>query len=1009
MFQNRMNYKLSSRNHIGRLGWIVVVTLTCAFTNSTFAQRTHLDEEYTLAAGYYARGQWQQAENAFSTLIKSYPDTEQAIAAEFFLPESLMQQGEFDRAFQSFQAFLKRHPKHTYTPRATFRMGESAFRLNKHEISLRLLEEFVKQNPNHELNEFALTYLGQLRNFREEPQLAQLAFETSLRLYPKGSLANLSRLGLAKALQNQATTPGNMDEAQRFYEFLITDFDPEIAAEARIQLGVIELDRLNLPKASRYFHDAIKQSDTTEIRGRAGYWLARMELEQENYADAFDLLKPLTELDLDQPIQTSIWFDGAVAAAKTDHLAVAIAWLQLIRKTYPNSRRTLLAVNFEIDLLRQIGQYDQAMKLAKTYQIKDQIDSVEQTATIANVRKLYESGELEQVIQVVDQFEPDRNRSTESGQLLYFKALSKIGQRKWQEAESTLKSIQLENCDDELRSLVTLALASSQYSLERYQSAIRNYEAYLNFETGDRPRALLELAICHAKLLQFERANQSLERLTSNSLPSGPSFEIGIEQIANLAYKNQSDDVGLTWMRFLSENATDSARKSRCQTRIAMESINLDSPNENTFAAFQKLFEQMGDLPNETISKSAIAAAHRAERNNLELSVKIYDLIAANCSDSKLANIARQRVARNLLKSNQPDRQTRAKKVLTDYLKVDDVTAKPAIDEVLYQLAWLEADLGNPGRSNSYFRRLNEECIESKYWSDATYRLMQQSQQRNDDNQTRQLIDEIRKRHELKEDIPEQVLTRTQFALAQLHVKKRNWSGLAQTIQEMDMAKMSPALQAQAMYWRAESAFQLGQFENAVEDFESLRTNTDLSKHRQQWAMLRIAQISAKLNRWEKVEQICRDTGRYQDFANVAEFDFLYARYLERKGLLNDARMKLLEVISAPTSAGTELAAQAQWRIGELFFHQERYTDAINAYYKVDSLYDFPKWRCAALIQAGKCQEQLGHPNRAIKLYEQLIRTFPESKYIREAKSRAQSIQRDLRTAGTTNQKPVGR
>ena len=83
----------------------------------------------------------------------------------------------------------------------------------------------------------------------------------------------------------------------------------------------------------------------------------------------------------------------------------------------------------------------------------------------------------------------------------------------------------------------------------------------------------------------------------------------------------------------------------------------------------------------------------------------------------------------------------------------------------------------------------------------------------------------------------------------------------------------------------------------------------------------------------------------------------------------------------------------AQWMIGETFFHQKNYEAALREYLRVEILYDYPDWQAAALLQAGKCQEQLGQWQQAAELYERLIEDFATTSYVDEAERRRKTAQ----------------
>jgi TolA-binding protein len=157
---------------------------------------------------------------------------------------------------------------------------------------------------------------------------------------------------------------------------------------------------------------------------------------------------------------------------------------------------------------------------------------------------------------------------------------------------------------------------------------------------------------------------------------------------------------------------------------------------------------------------------------------------------------------------------------------------------------------------------------------------------------------------------------------------------------------------------------------------------------------LRRAQVLAQRGAWDAAYELAAGiAAAYPDFSQQYEVDYLLGRALAARGEFDEARSAYLRVVRSAGGAKTETAAMAQWMIGEAYFHQRRYREAIREYLRVDVLYAYPEWQAAALLQAGKAHEALGDWKQATTLYAQLIEKHRDSSFAEEAGRRLRAVQ----------------
>lgn len=127
------------------------------------------------------------------------------------------------------------------------------------------------------------------------------------------------------------------------------------------------------------------------------------------------------------------------------------------------------------------------------------------------------------------------------------------------------------------------------------------------------------------------------------------------------------------------------------------------------------------------------------------------------------------------------------------------------------------------------------------------------------------------------------------------------------------------------------------------------------------------------------------------DGFNVSLTRMLEAELAIRRARLDEAR-DLLAVIVRATETTAELRPRAQWLIGETYFMQQKYAEAIDAYRRVDTLDATGQWAAVALLQAGKSFEKLARPREAATCYTALLTRFADLPHANHARTRLAQI-----------------
>jgi TolA-binding protein len=125
--------------------------------------------------------------------------------------------------------------------------------------------------------------------------------------------------------------------------------------------------------------------------------------------------------------------------------------------------------------------------------------------------------------------------------------------------------------------------------------------------------------------------------------------------------------------------------------------------------------------------------------------------------------------------------------------------------------------------------------------------------------------------------------------------------------------------------------------------------------------------------------------------AQRAVIEILRSQADVRRGDLVVARQRMEQLVRSGIDRD-DLRARAQWMIGQTHHLQENFVEAIEAYRRVPGFQPDGQWQPLALLEAGKCFEELGQLREAVTCYTGLLERHAQSTHAPVAKSRLEKL-----------------
>ncbi|MCC7085589.1 MAG: tetratricopeptide repeat protein [Pirellulales bacterium] len=1023
------------------------VLLAC-FALAPVVHADQADDQFAVAAGHYSAKRWQLAIDEFRTFLREFPENAKRGKAQFFQAEALVQIGKHGDAYPLFVDVLAEDPNGPYAKQALFRAAEAAFMSGRTDEAQVRMSQFQSTYPADSLNAYLITYRADLALRVKNDASAERLYRESLERFADMPTADECRFSLAKLLAKQQQS----GEAEKLWREIAKRDHRPWSEMALLNLSNSEAEKKNFQGALELCETFAQRFPASEFlpqsklsRGRAQYELGR-------YADARATLSPLMA-DADLAEDARYWLaltqkaekkfneaaetlHGAVEATDkkakstlapsdsgtgktkaltpniadklindkptTEKTAVKKSAGEQLESAADRQRRRAAAMRYHAaDSLIRAGEFTRAIEALKAGVHTGDDPTTLSTRYLLAIA-LQGIGKHDEASQTLRQLDADIDHALEarvvSELTVNTSELKRLDSTHPHEAAADDRGKVPDNTTDSKRSAVSaedretlvtlrnnsrLALATSLIALEKSNDAIEPLQAYLasGRQDASAQRARSALAICLARTQRIEAAKLMLDELKSRH-PDSKMLLTTTHHVAEAAYAAGQYQAAYDLFSQLAAqgNPAELIAAGLAGMGWSRQQLGEFETAAEIFGEFLQLFPADARAADVTLARG-----------------QAWEKIGKN--DAALA-LYKQSLGRFRQSPQLPQILFAAAK-LCDHLGQDDEAVSlyqrfvrefpqaSDADAAIYGWAWALRDLGRGNDSDKVFRQLRDEFPSSRFWPDASFRLAERAAQRGDSEQAAALLKPL-----LEGQCTPAVQQHALYLSAQIEIAELRWKQAEEPLRRLIQEHPDSSLRLPAEFWYAEVAYRATDYTAAKYRFDTIAQH--IGGQTDTWVAmvpLRRAQMMLQRQEWPKARDLAESIARdFPDFDQQFEADYVIGRCLAAEADFDGARGMYQRVVRSPGGGKTETAAMAQFMIGESHFHQEKYDEALREYLRVEILYPYPRWQAAALLQAGKCHEKLGHSKEAAELYTHLKSKHPDSEFVAEANERLQSI-----------------
>jgi TolA-binding protein len=917
-------------------------------------------------------GLFTAAADNFKALQDKYPQGLYRGDALYYQGECAYLSGSPEEAAKLYDAFLATYPGHRLTAEALYALGVTQGDLNQAEAAAKTHERFLAEFPKHHLAPEVAMRCGESLFLTGRFAEAAARFSTAAAA-PGFEMADSATFRLAESLAQMK----EHSRAADVYASVISKYpQSNHLAEATLAGGKCYYLAGDFGKAVELLNRVAQGEGDEPVE--AAHWIARSLLKQSRSADALAVVETAIPAAGKSRFVPELLMDRADAIYETpQRRAESIGLFAAVSQEHPDHPIAADALYMAALASLQENRYQEALQHSKAFLAKHAdhrlAADVSNLAAESNLQ-LGNAAEAERLFARVIQEYPDH---PDRYAWRIRRAVALGLEKKYQAAVEAIEPLLSEISEPELLAEAHYLLGGNRLQLKEYPAAVDSFLASLAAKPKWRKadETYLDLARAYDASGDAKMAAAAVARVIAE-FPESRLLDRACYRLGEYRYALGEYDKAAEAHAELIERFPKSPLVPNALHELGCAELNRD----DAAGAEKTLDRLITEYPDSDLIVPARYARGMARRQAKKYDLAIEDLNAVLASDSS-------------------EHRSDASYVLgLCYLGLEKfgeaagafeklLTSDPAYagaDDAYYQWAWALALKGESAGAARTFALLAEKFPRSKLAAEARYHVGEFHYDRKEYNPAA-----VAYYAAMNAAAGTPLGEKAVYRLGWSYYHQDNFSDAEKTFDYQLASYPNGELAAESAFAGAECRFKQEKFKEALDAYAAVKglRNPDF----QALLLLHAGQSAGQLKLWpESLEWLEKCSRQFPASKHLPQA--LYEQGWARQNLNQaDQAVKLYKDVIARTDQ--DLAARAQFMIGEIEFAQKKHEEAVKSFFVVVYGYASPKWRAEAAFEAARCFEVLGKQTQAVKMYQELIDLFPAGDKANLAAERLKDLQ----------------